>query len=177
MDGLDKIPGREITYEQYAAYKMRNTGGGGGELHIEANAASDPAGNEADATTGWSHSNLALGANVFESQSSVVHTGSYAFHGNSNDTPTNGSRYYKSFTTEVGKTYRLTCNVRHVGTGGNWRVWNGATAQTIVTAQTSFIAVSLDFTAIATTTTVSFQEYSATNDGGLYADNISFKAT
>ena len=56
---------------------MTNSAQYGPELHTDANAASDPNGNEADATTGWTQTGLDVGSNVFESQSSVVNTGTH----------------------------------------------------------------------------------------------------
>lgn len=145
----------------------------GPELHTDANAASDPNSNEADATTGWTADNL----DAFESQSSVVNTGAYAFHGHCNTTPASGARFRKTFTgLENGATYRFTFNWRHVGTGGGWRFYPNYTSKaTIANTQTSFEAVDVTVVATSTTMIVTFDESNGTNDGGIYMDNFSMK--
>ena len=149
----------------------------GPELHISANAASDPYGNEANATTGWTQTGLTgTGSNVFESQSSVKNTGSYALHANCNDTPTASAQCKLELTVTAGATYRLTFDWRHVGSGGNW----ACTAESSLVGQlantaTSFAPVAHEETAVGTTFTIIFIELSGTNNGGVYIDNLSLK--
>jgi hypothetical protein len=151
--------------------------GYGPELHTDANAASDPNGNEADATTGWTPTGLTgTGANVFESQSSVVNTGSYALHANANDTPTSGAKFLKSFTVDSGDTYLIRAAVRHVGTGGTWYFYaDGNVVGQILTASTTFTNVELEFVASGASIDVQFIEVNGTNNGGVYADAISLR--
>lgn len=158
------------------------TSGYGPELFTDANAICDSGGNEANAVTPWTSTGLTgTGANVFESQASVVHTGSYAFHGNSNDTPTSGCnfQYYNGTKLTIGETYLLSAYHRHVGTGGNWECranWgDGLTVlATVTNADTTFTYFSQEFIATAQALTLQWREIGA-NDGGVYADNLSLK--
>jgi hypothetical protein len=191
MGIADKIPGREISYADYAAYKMRNSGSGGNpygpELYTLANAAADPNGNETDATTGWSQSGLTgTGANVFESQSSVVHTGSYALHTDANDTPTSSARIYVNlqaapFSFTNGDEGKLEFYARHIGSGATWGAYmsnltNGSTnlVATILATDTTFIKYSYTWTHDANHQYLLFKEVGI-NNGGIYLDNISIK--
>ncbi len=161
------------------------TFGGGSELHTDANAAS--IGNEADATTGWQQFGLDVGANVFESQGAVKSTGSYAIHGNSNDTPTSGSRIYfdigNDFSLVEDSWYTLSFDIRHTGANGTWDC--GLDADTFSAYSTPIVEVDNTDTVFATQT-VSFQydstyrylvfrESSGSNDGGVYIDALSVK--
>ena len=100
----------------------RASEGYGPELHVDANAVSDPKGNEADATTGWTEIGLnGTGANYFVSQSDETYKGDYAFKTSANDTPTGGCRIKKTWTgLEIGATYRLRFAWRHLGAGVSW---------------------------------------------------------
>jgi hypothetical protein len=149
----------------------------GPELHDDANAASDPEGNEADATTGWTPTSLSgTGSNVFESQGAVKDVGSYSIHANSNDTPTNGAKFVKTFTVEDGENYICTFRWRHVGAGGGWRsLVNAVQVDAIASVNTDFESGSITETASGVTMVVQFEEYSETFDGGIYMDNLSFR--
>ena len=157
----------------------------GSELHTDANAISDPNGNEANATTGWDNRHLTTGANVFESQSSVKSTGSYAFHLNSNDTPTGAANINKDIGTDMslvtGKTYRISFKWRHVGTGGNWAFRYGSNTslsgyQTVITpSDTTFTKYKWDFVYDSNHRYMGFQENSFYNSGGVYVDDLSVK--
>lgn len=150
--------------------------GYGPELHISANAASDPNGNEADATTDWAQTGLDAGSNVFESQSSVKSTGSYALHGHSNDTPTAGSKFEISISVDAGDTYLATFNGRHVGSGGDWGLLVDSNLTVLLTSSdTSFAAYEQEFVASASTIKIQAKEVNASNDGGAYLDNVSLK--
>lgn len=153
----------------------------GPELHVDANAASDPNGNEADATTGWTMYYLTgTGANVFESQGSVVSVGSYALHGDSTDTPTSQARFQKDFTVEDAATYEISFAWRHTGTGGGstdrWQATvDGVEMDTVEKTDLTFAPVSVQAVASGTTMTIAFTEYSASNAGGVYMDNFSIR--
>jgi hypothetical protein len=151
----------------------------GPELHVAANAASDPNGNEADATTGWVETNLSgTGANVFESQSGVVNVGSYALHSDANDTPSANARFQQTIAGTVpGKKYRLTFDWRHIGTGGIWELFviDAFVGISVSNADTTWQTVSYDVTSATTVIIVRIAENSATNDGGVYLDNLSLR--
>lgn len=151
--------------------------GYGPELHTSANAASDPNGNEADATTGWNPTSLTgTGANVFESQSSIKNTGSYALHADANDTPTNGARFSQTFTVEAGESYLLEFYWRHVGTGGAWALEIASVYEDHITSSdTTFVKKSVTIVAASTSLNIGFEEYGSANSGGLYVDNLSLK--
>ena len=160
----------------------------GSELHTDANAASDPNGNEADATTGWTQG---AGAWVFASQGGVKNVGSYAIEGSSNATPTDNARFCKDMATDfsltAGKTYLLTFDWRHVGTAtnnGQWKVGFGSGGGSTITHEvgavektdTTFASVSYYFTyGISTYDYLKFVETNADFDGGVYVDNLSCK--
>ena len=162
----------------------------GSELYTLSNAIADPNGSEANSITGWNESGLnGTGSNVFESQGSVVHTGSYAFHFNSNDTPTATARIWidleaAPFNFTNGEEGKITFNVRHVGGGSNvpWASYL-AVADTAATnlivnvpeTQTTFQSVSYEWTHDANHRYFNFRENNGTNEGGLYLDNLSIK--
>lgn len=161
------------------------------ELHTFSNAAADPNGTEADAITGPSETGLnGFGANVFESQSSVVNTGSYAFRAESNDTPTNTAKFYfelnnAPFSLVNGTEYEIKFNARHVGTGGNWRILLNNAASVGSPTQTVVLLNNTDITWTEYTATFTHDivntaffvagESGASNDGGVYFDNFSLK--
>lgn len=159
----------------------------GPELYTVATAASDPNGNEADAITGWTLLNLnGTGSNVFESQGATTDTGGYAFHVNSEDTPTNyafANHPLNSVTSQYSL-YKITFSARHIGSGGLWQVGlsDGTAAHCNLAAieLTSSDTAFTDYELIVEKThAVQFylyiNEYSATNDGGVYVDNISVR--
>lgn len=159
------------------------------ELHTNANAASDPNENEANAVTGFTSSGLAgTGANVFASQSSEKFAGNYAIEANANDTPTGSARFYidlnaAPFSCITGRRYRMSFFTRHVGVGGAWRISVGPTNDTVspfiaqlTTAETSFQQYTFEWTHDITTTRYFIaREGSGTNNGGIYFDNFSVK--
>ena len=160
----------------------------GSELYDHSNAIADPNGSEANATTGWTDVGLnGTGANVFESQSSVVNEGTYAFHFNSNDTPTSGARLYidlEALGISVDDEVKIEIDVRHIGTGGTWTVTraqqtnltSGETSiQDISVGETTFQTIEVEYTQTANTRYFGFREASGTNNGGLYVDNLSIK--
>jgi len=147
------------------------------ELHTDANAASDPNGNEADATTGWEATGLSA-PNEFISQSEVKNTGSFAFKVNSTPNPTSGANILKNFSTEVGGIYRSAASVRHIGVGeGYWGYrWDGKGAHSLIySEQTDFIHIAAYLKGTGVSTQMKVLELGVTNDGGLYVDNISVR--
>jgi hypothetical protein len=147
----------------------------GAELHTEANAASDPNGNEANATTGWT------GIGTFTSDSSVKQAGDYSLKLVAG---ANGDRIYKDIETDwglvVGKSYRLSFYARHLGSGGDHTIGLGATTSIVVeqlqvlgNTDTSFTQTVATFTHSANTKYFISRETNATNDGGVYLDAIS----
>jgi len=180
LDGTDIIRWDEEL--QYGTQKSNP------ELHTNANAASDPNGNEADATTGFSQTGLDQGANVFASQGIVKNTGSYAIEANSNDTPTANAGFYADleaapFNLVDGKEYKLSFSARHVGSGGIWRFHLASiplgTVPTMLlslsSADTTFQAVEHTFTYSSEIRYINSKERNITSDGGVYFDNFSVK--
>jgi len=181
----------EISAETSFALDLTNAQQYGPELHTNANAASDPNGNEADATTGWASVGLTgTGANVFESQSSVANVGAYAIHADCTDTPTSLARFYLSlldapFNLSDGDVVKLSFDIRHTGTGsitGGWSAWlanaNAASDHiltTITSSDTTWQSVETTFTYDSTYRFLTFREANSQNDGGIYLDNLSVK--
>jgi hypothetical protein len=148
----------------------------GAELHTDANAASDPNGNEANATTGWT-----AAGSTFTSDGTIFDVGSYSLKYISTG---NGGRIYKDigtdFALEIGKQYQLSFVSRHVGSGGNNSLGFGAsdsilstTLKLLTNTDTTFGGTSIVFTHSANTQYFLSRETSATNDGGIYLDNFS----
>jgi len=151
----------------------------GPELHTSANAASDPNGNEADATTGWTSTGLAgTGANIFQSQSAVKNVGSYALQLDADDTPTSGAMGVLAIAgVTTGYTYRITFDWRHKGSGGDWALYINGAAQpvTITNTETSFNSVVYEIASPSTTLNIQIRENNVGNDGGVFIDNVSVK--
>ena len=147
----------------------------GSELHIDANAASDPNANEANAVTGWTPTGLS-GSNEFVSQEVEKSVGNYAFKAQCNGTPTSNANFAKSFTVDSGSIYRIVNTWKHIGSGGTWGMWlyGGAFAQMQV-YDLDWQKLESYYKATDTSFEVKFIEYSVTNDGGVYVDDISFR--
>lgn len=153
----------------------------GPETHVEANAASDPGGNEADATTGWSAASSA----VLSSQEATVSVGGSALLIESNTTPTANARAINqvAFAAVAGQYYIFTFSARHVGTGGAWNIGisSGQTIQcdlgfiTLTSANTSFVSYVVFGKVIDANAIIEAIEASGTNDGGVYIDNASIR--
>lgn len=163
--------------------------GYGAELHTLSNAAADPNGTEANATTGFTSGQLTgTGANVFQSQSSVRNAGTYAFEADANDTPTAHARFYidlsaSPFSLLDGDEVKIEFDIRHVGTGDGWAavlssVDYGTSPQidTVGSGETTFKHVSYEFTyAVSSHRYFIVREQNASNNGGVYFDNLSIK--
>jgi len=178
---------------EYSYGVVTGAGGGlslGSELHTDANAASDPNSNEADATTGWTSFSLdGTGANVFASQSGTVNVGTYAIEANANDTPTSNARIVLDIGTAYslvsGTLYTLTFDWRHVGTGDEWSaIFNDTnnkntptvTIGDVISSEVTFISESYSFTYTTDYKFLVIYESAAPADGGVYVDNLSLKA-
>lgn len=159
----------------------------GPELYTLSNAAADPNGTEADATTGWTSFGLdGTGANVFESQGLVTNAGSYALHTDANDTPTPSARIYLDleaapFSFVNGEEGKIEFYVRHIGSGASWGSYmsdltNGSDylIDTVLASDTSFYKVTYEWTHDADHKYWLFKEVGI-NNGGIYLDNISVK--
>jgi hypothetical protein len=159
----------------------------GPELHTDQNNAASDQGTEADATTGFTSVFLTgTGANVFESQNTVVATGTYALKSDANDTPTNEVRFYKDIGTDWGLTegdyYKISFRTRHIGTGGNWRIALAVdnvsitnVIRIVLTAHTTYALYEYYFKYDANHRYFVAREVSTTNDGGIYLDDLSCK--
>ena len=163
----------------------------GPELNTTANAISDPAGAEADATTGWAHNWLTgEGANVFESQGAVKNAGSYAFHTDANDSPHNGAGIYVDlqaapFSFTNGEQGRVQFDIRHIGSATGNGDWGAALAvadneltnliDTIVKGEVTFETWIYEWTHDANHRYLTIRESNSQDDGGVYADNLSVK--
>lgn len=144
----------------------------GPELHIDANAISDPNGNEANATTGWT----GLNGVSFSSVASPVANGNFAFLAESNSTPSAAARIEKVFSTKAGANYLMVWKWRHVGSGGIWaNQVNGVGSNSINNTETSYKETSREFVGVGTTTQIRFLESNASNDGGINLDNFSLR--
>jgi hypothetical protein len=113
--------------------------------------------------------------------------GSYALHGNSNDTPTAGACAtidLEALGVQVDDEVKIEIDWRHVGSGGNWAFSHGNQPDFSLSlidvdektnAETTFETIVHEFTATVHTRYFGFREASGANDGGFYADNLSVK--
>lgn len=154
----------------------------GPELHTLSNAAADPNGTEADATTGFSQVNLA----TFESQSGIVNTGTYAIHGENDGT--GPGRFYidlqaAPFSCSNDNVYRTTFDARIANLTGEFGIGLGPNTndttnliKTFTSAETSFVEYSLEWTHDANHRYfVVKKALGATDNGDIYFDNWSVK--
>ena len=157
-------------------------GGGlayGSELHTDANAASDPNGNEADFTTGWA----GLNTTTLSSENTDPQTGTYHFK----LLNTAISRLTASYdlTTEVGKLYKASGWMQAptgagISIGTQARVYvltSGAVTRVTIGALDTWYLLEVSFVAEAVISDPQFSMQDAEADTDfVYADNISFKA-
>ena len=148
----------------------------GAEEYITANAASDPAGNEADATTGWA---VVFGATL-TSDSAVKSTGNFSIKAVFSGAAEAIQFDLDSILTS-GKRYQLSFTTRHLGSGGIVQSFlasspNGTNNLLIEQSNTdtTFQSVIVEFTHSATTRYFNTRERSGTDDGGVYIDDVSF---
>jgi hypothetical protein len=158
----------------------------GSELYNYANALADPAGTEADSTSGITAGGLS-GGNTFASQSAVKNAGVYSIHAESNDTPTGSARVYFDLTAvkfnfvndEEGK---IEFDARHVGVGGIWSAYFASSTfgvnnliDSVENTDITFLRYKYEFTYDANHRYFNFRERGLLHDGGIYLDNISVK--
>ena len=157
------------------------------EFYVTSNAISDPNGNEINGTSGITQFGLDVGANVFESQGVVKDVGNYAIKADSNASKTTLARIYTDLSVlslVEGIEYTLSVRARHTGTGGTWNIGVGTvntapsagTLTTLHNVYLTFITYSYNF--IYSVTGLKFfvaREQGATDDGGVYIDNMSIK--
>lgn len=145
----------------------------GAEIHTQANAASDPNGNEANSTAGWS----ALGLCNIISSAASPKAGSYSIKGTAGDATNEGIK--RSFTAVIGKFYKIVIWAKRGAQGTTQRFynWQGCTDLGALsigsTTWTEYI-----FNVTATATTIEIRVYAnqvgATGDE-VYVDNVSIK--
>jgi hypothetical protein len=150
------------------------------ELHTDANAISDPNGNETNAITGWTPTNI-VAPNDFVSQSKETYKGKYAFLINTQRQPTSGAKIDKSFTVESSKIFRTSWAWRHTGEGdfrlGSWQMkFDGKFCNSFLRTLATEWRNSVSYTKSGSTSLlVEFSENGSTNDGGMYLDDFSFR--
>lgn len=150
----------------------------GAELYVVANAASDPAGNEADATTGW----VGGAGGIVTSDGTIKNVGGFSIKGVF-DGVTNGSNISFDLDTilTVDEPYMLMFNIRHLGSGdlvashlGSAPNVSGTRLILLNNTVTTFQTVTKTFVHSADTRYLNIREISSVgNDGGAYIDNIS----
>lgn len=155
----------------------------GPELFTFANAAADPNGTEANATTGLTVGSGAIATSV----GSPVSVGNYAINIESNTSPTVNARGFfdmeaAPFNIKNGDEVKLILSSRHIGVGGNWSINLAATAfginnpiKTVFTANQTYDEEEVVYTHDANRRYLNFREQSGSNDGGLLFDNCSVK--
>jgi len=152
---------------------VSGSGGLGPELHVSANAASDPNGNEADATTGWTDE----GASAIIASIADPFVGTYALEVTAGDT--SSERMELSLTVENGASYRVSFNAKRGAQGNQQKVlsWAGVVSSPSDTIDsTSYAPFSYDVTTNATT--IIIRIYACDNGSigdSVIADNVSVR--
>ena len=147
----------------------------GSELHTSANAASDPNGNEANATTGW----VVVNGMALTSDASAPQTGGYALKGVSIGIAFGRMTYsFSGFT--IGSMYKVSIWAKRgiQGTDQKIAAWAGFSSIPITSiSSTSWQEYVFYVVAISTTPEIRiYSNYTTTVSGDeVYADNISIK--
>jgi len=155
----------------FAGLFIRDPSSLGAEIHTDANAASDPNSNEADATTGWSDIQVTL-----TSDSGDPQTGTYALKGVADDGDTDRIEY--DFTAVVGATYKVSIWAKRgaQGTSQFFQNWtNIAIPQTSISSATW---TEYTFFVVATGTAAKIRAYAAGAGAAgdeVFVDNVSIK--
>lgn len=151
----------------------------GAEKYVIANAASDPAGNEADTTTFWDKNGAEV---LLTSDSAAKQVGNYSIKGvffvNGN-----AISYDLDLILDRGKRYHLVFGTRHLGSGDAVGVglalgkaaFPDAPFVTLVNTDTTFQTIDAEFVHTADVRYLNAREASTPSDGGVYFDNISIK--
>ena len=176
-------------FDNYANVYVTTTGYGP-ELFTYSNAAADPNGTEANATTGFTPYGHA--GNVWQSQSGVVNVGSYAIEFDAMGSPLSSVGFSLDlesapFNFTNGKLGRLLFDWRQKGVGattGQWDCWFGSyagdqqeQAGTVQKTDTTFASVEKIWTHDANHRYLMWREFNPDNDGGIYLDNVSIRST
>ncbi len=144
-----------------------NTPNPGTEIHDDGNAASDPAGNEADATTGWVEQSVTIA-----SQGADKHTGSYALQGTVVGAG-GGKRMEYSWASTTGMWYAVDGWMKR-GTGTlTWTVWSNLRLSASVSAQAAWTEHKVTSRATGNPALMRVYISGDTNTG--YLDNLSIK--
>lgn len=138
-------------------------------------------GGETNATTGWSSTIMS----EFASQSTVVDTGEFCLKLVPGG---NGGRVWVDleaapFSIITDDLVRIELRARHLGSGGAWVIRtdsastlnSGVLNRVVAVGETTFFTLVYYMTYSAAERYFGFKEGSGTNDGGVYADNISVK--
>lgn len=138
------------------------------ELHTGPNAASDPSGSEADATTGWTAVQVTMTSVTTDPQ-----TGTYHMQIVSEDGASDRADY--TFATENGAQYEVSIWAREaVGTDGRIQTFSNLTGWTTSTLTGSWTNYTQTVTATSTTGTIRIYAANAGSIGDtVYFDNIS----
>jgi hypothetical protein len=183
-----EVQAEEITASEYVSTMPSDYADNLGPEELngdgQSNAVSDN-GTEGDALTGFGSAQISINGNTWESQSSIVSVGSYAFHAASNATPTAGARFYKDITTlspTSGNPYKISFDIRHDGTGAEWGCYLSASSSGIETelvevdsSDTSFESHEYYFIYNSDSKYFVCREWNTPSDGGIYLDNVSIK--
>jgi len=144
----------------------------GAEIHTQANAASDPNGNEADATTGWNGTGVTVTSVTTDPQ-----TGTYHLKGVGADGSADRMEY--DFTAVIGKKYYISFWAKRGAQGTVQKVisWEGLTPSPDEMITSSWARYTYEVTATATAAKIRI--YVAVTGGEandeVYVDNVSIK--
>ncbi|MDO8471932.1 MAG: hypothetical protein Q7S64_02120, partial [bacterium] len=140
----------------------------GSQIHTQSNAAADPNGTEANATTGWTGASSTL-----TSDSASPQTGTYALK--AVGTGSSGRMEY-AFTAKVGALYKISIWAKTDDVGnGNFHSWVGLGNLKPATVYLTGTWTEYVFYQTATATAATIRIYCDTTDKTIYVDNVSIK--
>ncbi len=146
------------------------------ELHTDANAMADPAGNEADSTGSWVGAGVAPGA--FDSTDSTASVGTYSFrYQGTSAGPSTISLGINGLSTRFLTGYKLTYDIHTyiiVGTPGLRSRINGVTLKEFTSTSIGFEPQEFNIVFQGSSVTLSFQQPS-TLSVGAFIDNLSLR--
>lgn len=199
-DGITGCSGYFVVYNLVGTFSddeaIKVSGKYGDELYDYGDAVDDGGTDTDSISTNWVDTWLdGTGANVFESQFTIVSEGRYAIRAESNDTPTGSARFVLNMNTllspapgenPLGQEFVITFDARHVGLGDDWVARladnssiddTGTTIVRIENTDVTYESSSHTFTHSVDTKYFGFRESSVANDGGVFFDNLSVKTT
>ncbi len=154
----------------------------GSELNTTQTTSSPSGISESDATTGWAQTGTLA---VFDSITDAPSLGTYHLSATA-DANGEGATYTLTGLGLAASTiYKVTIDLRHNGTGGAWKCGLGSGFSTpnatsngwaYTSSNTTYINQSALVLYNAQEDSISCWENSGTNDGGMYADNLSVRA-